>query len=349
MITPLIGIGILLGGQGQPPIAQQKAAVSGALKRLSPSTRSALIDSAQTDENGMVGFNKKNGFDSVADQRGVATALTMAIAGDDKEKVKKTFADVQKTFNLERSDGTYPIAQGAATGTGMGAQVGDAMSWLSEAVPALVRLEAYDASYKPQINALRDKVARSGEFILPRRNLLLKRSSRGTNWLCRDAKCLIYMGSFLDDQKYTAAGNEFLNKVFTVQTDDGIYPEEGGGDTNYQSVSLRQLCEIYLLDPRPATKSSIKKGADWYLAHFLPDGRIDVRASTRTGEGHLTSRGYAKNGNQALPVSMTLALLASVLPDSKASTTLDNFTKVAFREDGHPKKSTEYIIQDEDK
>jgi len=344
----IVGAICLLQGQTQDKSDQGKPALSvtKAMKRVSADAKATQLNSNEADEKGNIGLNKNHGYQSVSDQRGVAVALSVAIADDNKEKVRRTFDTVKKTFDLERPDGTYPIAEGAASGTGMGAQVGDSMSWLSEAVPALVRLEAYDTSYKPEIDALRGKVTASAEFIYPRKSLLIKRAAKGVNWTCRDAKTFIYIGEFLHNAKYTGLGKEFLQFALASQKSDGVFPEEGGGDMNYQSVSIRHLCEIYLLLPESNLKSAIQKGSDWYLARFTSDGRIDPTGSTRTGDGHATIRGLAKAGNQAVPTSITLALIAEVLPDSKASAILDNFSKVAFK-NGRPRKPVDYTVGNE--
>ncbi|HEY0866993.1 MAG TPA: hypothetical protein VGE01_06435 [Fimbriimonas sp.] len=306
-----------------------------AFKKLPSNVRKAAIRQGETDEDGNVGVNRKQGWVAVRDQRVVAQSLSMAIAEEDHAAVDKTFRAVKRTFDRQLADGSFPVNIKERNGRPVpkATYVSSNLFWLKDAVPALMQLRAWDSKYKADVDSLREPIRRAAEFSYGGRQQLFNRDGRNANRMLMNARSFVQLGFFLKDQKYVSAGNEFLKEALSLQDRDGVFLEDGGGDTSYQSVSIKELAGIYYLEPRSDVKDALRRASDWYLMHFLEDGSIDTRGNTRTGIGKSNLDGGEKLGHHPVSVSRVLAIIADLFPDSKAQSISDQFTKRAYIND----------------
>jgi len=280
-------------------------------------------------ENGLTTLNKGGEWVGVEQQKAIALRMSVAIASDDKEDVDNDLAAIEKTFARMDSDGVFPT--GANRKGKVGEQVNDTLAFLSEVSPALIELRNWNATYNPRIDALKPLIAKAAAAAYPNRDTAIKRAGQSANVLFADARAWVFTSKLLNEPSYFAAGKSLLDTALSMQNSDGVFVEEGGGDTSYHAVSLRHLATIYMVDPDPKIKSALEKGMNWFLSRFQADGKLDVEGNTRTAKGRTNRFGNDKVGNSPTTAVMTLALLADIFPDSKAADVEKRFVAVAFK------------------
>lgn len=70
------------------------------------------------------------------------------------------------------------------------------------------------------------------------------------------------------------------------QSTQGVFPEKGGSDTNYQAVSLQMLnlFSCHNAEARQIIQPYLRKGFTWLTRKVLPDNTMDISENTRTGK-----------------------------------------------------------------
>lgn len=299
-----------------------------------------MLRKGGADDEGKGGTNKQKGWSTVGEQRGLGVTLSLAVAKQDRDTARDTFDAIEKTFAQMKSDGTWrnnPETERSKVAANSG--------WLESSVPAIAQLAKWDSAYAGRVEALKPKVRLAAEYMYRNRETLAENDDIAANRLLASASAFTSIAGFLNDPKFLGAADDLLSHALSKQQSSGIFEEHGGGDTSYQAVSLRNLAKIYLMRPTPELKASFKKAADWWLLRFTPDGKLDVRGNTRTAVGkgaipdRITAKGRiregreAKSGNHPTQLSLTLAFVTSVYPESKASALLPKFMGLAFRGD----------------
>ena len=110
------------------------------------------------------------------------------------------------------------------------------------------------------------------------------------------AELLATMPELTGDNKYAKLSDHFA-RVALSEHHDGINPERGGFDVNYQMVGTvfaeRFYCLTKSASLRDQTKEMIAHSLNFEAKYILPDGTIDTTGSAR--EGHeLTRSGKVK-------------------------------------------------------
>ena len=95
------------------------------------------------------------------------------------------------------------------------------------------------------------------------------------------------------DIKFLETAKRYLVEGLACQDENGINPEKGGFDVNYQAVGIIFAEEIYALHLFPDLEQPLQKmihrGLDWELSRLKPDGSLDTEGSTRDGKERGTS------------------------------------------------------------
>ncbi len=83
------------------------------------------------------------------------------------------------------------------------------------------------------------------------------------------------------NEEFRLAAAEKINKVIAAQHSSGYYPEYGGFDIGYQSITLSCLGHYYLKTKDREVYKSLKKGVNFLKARIRQDGSYDNSATSR--------------------------------------------------------------------
>lgn len=108
-------------------------------------------------------------------------------------------------------------------------------------------------------------------------------------WLL--AAALGIAASISNDTNFQSAAKAqaeyYARKAISLQESSGIFPEKGGYDVSYQTVSLLFAARYYTVCTNTTLQRQIKnaivKGLNWELTKIDNRGYIDLTGSTRTG------------------------------------------------------------------
>lgn len=90
------------------------------------------------------------------------------------------------------------------------------------------------------------------------------------------------------DREMAACAERYARDGLALQTEEGIYPEKGGGDVAYQAFGILLACRYYTVckdaELRLQMVAAIRRGLQWELKSVDAEGRISTEGSTRTGK-----------------------------------------------------------------
>ncbi len=144
-----------------------------------------------------------------------------------------------------------------------------------------------DAKYKTRARALIPKLHQAALFMAEPTNLnLFFANNVYTNQLATVATAFAEVGKLSNDATLTELARVRMAQTIARETPDGVFPEIGGFDTNYQTVSLRYIATYGTLLPygneRKKILDALQKGWDRFLQNVRSDGAIDDTGNTRT-------------------------------------------------------------------
>lgn len=116
----------------------------------------------------------------------------------------------------------------------------------------------------------REALARAGRWLASRRDPPVSNQVAGA------ALALLACSSLLDDRKLEAAGLGKVRSVLGAQDREGFFPEYGGADVGYQTLTLSFLGRIERGWSPPGLLASIHRGA------AAVTGRLDARGRHET-------------------------------------------------------------------
>ncbi|HEX2594068.1 MAG TPA: hypothetical protein VHL34_21380 [Rhizomicrobium sp.] len=95
------------------------------------------------------------------------------------------------------------------------------------------------------------------------------------------------IGLLTGDDSLVKIARQVMENTLTLQRNDGVFPEKGGSDTAYHSLSLFFLCRYVAMAADPEFRSIVlaagQRGMDWLTARIDDNGVIDVSENTRVG------------------------------------------------------------------
>jgi hypothetical protein len=287
---------------------------------------------------GLVGHND-HGWLEVALQRVAVVPIQWAAVTGDKTILNTNWIAVETAFAHQRSDGDFvyaPVINGKVRQP-VDEPTSDAF-FISEVSNAcfLLREGPLAGASRPIVDAARPKIRDAVEFLARPSSLSAMRrvDAPATNRLAYDGKALILGGLLTQEDNAKQAGEDLLAHVLSLQTADGIFPENGGGDSSYQGVTLLKLTEIAVLIPEYRAKLDrpLRRGFAWELARISSEGEVRVEGNTRTGLGQEHYFGKPKQVNYP-EVIRALALFGALERDSVI---LDTARRVTAYHVGHP-------------
>ena len=90
------------------------------------------------------------------------------------------------------------------------------------------------------------------------------------------------------NSEFALEANQYFSQGLAKMTEDGVLPERGGFDINYQSLALRYAGEFYRMTTDTLQRESIRMmfeaSLPWISERIDADGNVDTSDSTRSGE-----------------------------------------------------------------
>jgi hypothetical protein len=119
------------------------------------------------------------------------------------------------------------------------------------------------------------KLARIGKWLLRNDNPAV------SNQMAASAIALYNIYLITKNQKFRLAAAEKVNKLIFAQTKSGCFPEYGGYDIGYQTITLSLLAHYYLKTQDKEVYSSLKKGAAFLEGKIRQDGSYNLKGTSR--------------------------------------------------------------------
>jgi hypothetical protein len=283
----------------------------------------AFTASQRTAANGLVGENRP-GWLSVEYQRGVMQPMTFGVINNLPSIVSNEWLAIDTAFSYQRPDGGFTYAPVIAGVTEKPTQEpsNDAF-FLAETVTPFLLLGqdlATGPIFEPRLQAMLPALAAAIKFIERPSSISAMESNdtKATNRVAIDAKALLLNGLLIQDNVAVNAGRLLLTQVLVAQEANGVFPEDGGYDSSYQSVTLLKLCEIYTFDRDPAVLLALQSGFAWESARVLSTGQIDTTGDSRVGPGGEIYFGIEKQVNYP-EVIRAFALYGAITGNSSYS------------------------------
>jgi hypothetical protein len=136
--------------------------------------------------------------------------------------------------------------------------------------PLLAALECVGPAVGRDADRIAERLSASAAFLRQAR----EQHGRITNHLAGGAHSLYAAGRALGDAASTAAARELVADIIASQSHEGWFPEYGGADPGYQTLSLQYLAEIDVADPTPALSRAIERSLGFLQWFVHPDGTL---------------------------------------------------------------------------
>ncbi len=285
------------------------------------------------------GLNGANRFRwvSVGEQTGGMVPIQYGAIRGDQALVDRFFTVIDTSFSHQQRDGSfdYPATIDGAI-QGKPAELTGAAFFLGASSIALLLLRASPLAprYASRIDALIPRYRSSLLYLAQpsQTSMMAAADSRTANRLFFDAEAF-YLGDKLANvPEASAVGDRFLDLGLSEQAPEGYFREHDGPDTSYNAISCMVLAETALFVPVPRIFPALRKSVAWELTRIHPDGRIDERGNTRTGQGKMTPDGH-KYGVDYPEVVRMFAVAGALLHDPAAS---DAAARIAAFHKTHP-------------
>lgn len=132
----------------------------------------------------------------------------------------------------------------------------------------------------------------AGQYDLP---ALKEPLARAANWLHNNhcplvanqraaaALALITVGQLLQEDRLIRWGCRLRDQLLSDLTEEGFFPEYGGGDVGYQSLTLSCLTQMNAKVPQDnqTSRANITRALTWLDARIGPNGHCDTTNTSR--------------------------------------------------------------------
>jgi hypothetical protein len=246
--------------------------------------------------NGLNGFNRQ-GWQGVGEQGLAMIPVERGAFTGDAAMVERYWPVVEVSFAHQLPDGSFyfPPVNGKVDTRGDATSVG---FWIGESALAmlLLRDSTLASKYDDRIHALIPKYRAALLWMSQPSQVadMLASDAPAANRILADAKALL-LGDVLVGglPEAHAAGERMLAAGLSMQSPQGYFIENGGGDSGYNAVSCLRLAEmgLYITDAR--LQPALERGLGWELARVQVSGQVSDAGNTRTGTGKLTGTGTA--------------------------------------------------------
>jgi len=118
-------------------------------------------------------------------------------------------------------------------------------------------------------------VERTGDFLATNSNIEV------TNQEAAAALALYQCANITEKSEYSSAARSKVSNIISHQHKSGFYPEYGGFDVGYQSITVSLLSRVYLLDQSDTLRKSIESGIHFCECRISENGTFDNSNTTR--------------------------------------------------------------------
>ena len=245
-----------------------------------------LASDATPDAQGAMQLNV-GGWHSVVYQRVAIPLIWIGAVESSAAKVDDGWRAVDLAFAHQKADGSFETADGTPT------RPTDMSFWLGAVSHAMLVLQESSLGdrYKSKVAALKPKIAKATAWLEQPANraALLHGDYRddkffASNRLLIDACAFLTSSRLTGDPAPLVYARQFLAQAVDRETPDGVFPENGGFDSSYQTVSLLNGTYYALRDPSaPGLRDALSKALAYEVgAVDLATGTLDVSRNTRT-------------------------------------------------------------------
>lgn len=249
--------------------------------------------------NGAVGPNQEGYLNIRPQADGSYFALTLGVARSDDALIERGVRALEFGLPYQKADGSFEKSSKQ-----------DVARFVLFGLRSYSLLEnsAYADQYSTRLEHIFEALLRSDIFLL---ELLSQHPEiyEATNQVTMLAYVFIIGGQEGENEALLAKGDELLQWVLTVQREDGVFPELGGHDSHYQTVSLMALTNIHLHseneDHQRAIYPALQAGLEWGESKISSTGYINDEGNTRTANDPSDS----PEGKQINPREMALTFL----------------------------------------
>jgi hypothetical protein len=260
------------------------------LLRFPSNALAAMTAGGQPDENGLVGFHKRNkAWYEAGMQRGGCWYLIGGVVAGDESRAEEGWKSIETTFAHQLDDGGFLSNPNPSRNhtQSFDERVETAFFYLQELGHAIlvIRESPLEGRFHERIAALEPKISRACAFVQSGYDGIIRRSSKAANRIFIAAKAFGLCGKVLGNEEYVTTSRRLVGVALKLRDADGIFVENGGRDSSYNAVSLLMGQVLNLHEPDPELKAALEKAMAWQRQRILPTGEVLVAGNSRTGLG----------------------------------------------------------------
>jgi hypothetical protein len=224
-------------------------------------------------------------------------------------------------FQQAGEDGSFPTERGGTTKKQN--SLHPKAVFIEAAAKSLLLLQqsSIDSRTRDRVKALTPALLKSANWLADSPDTVaFFQRNRNANQLMVVASALQQSAIVTKNPELAVKAKALMEKVLARQTADGVFPEKGGFDSNYQTVSLDLLGHYYAtLEPsdwRNTVEAALRKGAERFVQTVDPaTGAINDAANTRTVACGSPVSGDGPKGKDIDIVPLRLHYLGFLLND----------------------------------
>jgi hypothetical protein len=217
----------------------------------------------------------------------VVAAGVISSDGDKEQLLDKGLRAFEKGFDFAGPDGSFPDERGGATKKQN--SLHPKSEFISAAARSLLLLQQVDLPprFRARVAALLPRLQQSARWLASTPDLEeFFGRAKNTNQMLFVATALQESGVATADPSLTQRAQGLVERILARQTPDGTFPENGGFDSGYQTVSLDLLARYVVTLPngpwRERVMAALRRGTDRFVQAVDATGAIDGSANTRT-------------------------------------------------------------------
>jgi hypothetical protein len=231
----------------------------------------------------------------IEQQRDAFDIIAIGLAFHDSKVVDRGIRVLEWGFRQQNPDGSFPCDD-AFHSTSF---------FLEAAAHSLIVLRAdpMGEQFAPRLNAIQKKIALAARW-MTRHDVEAVGQAHNHPFTHRRFLVGAALGEaavVLKDTQLQQKSEEYIRDGLALQWPNGVNPEKGGFDTNYQAVGLSYALRYYRLVATPELQAEMKphleKGIHWLSGRVAPDGTISAEGNTRSGGEEKSRNGTPKGVN----------------------------------------------------
>ena len=256
--------------------------------RQFPPGRLAEVNGGQPDAQGLTGTNAANGkWLEAGPQRGSCRGVIAAVVADDLAAADHAWRGIDLAFAHQLPDGSFEanVRPNGASAKPRAAAVETAYFFLQELGRAVLVIgeSPYEKHFRERIAVIEPKMRLACRFVLAGYDTIIQSSGHDVNRIFIAAKALGLCGLALHEDDFIAGSRRLVAYGLTRRDVDGVFIENGGRDSSYNTVSILMGEVLALHLDIPEFERALPAAVAWELTRISPTGQVLVGGNTRTG------------------------------------------------------------------